>query len=107
LSIEVIVITNGSDLGEEILRRTWYAAQKLFHEYGIKAYVIPYQVRHGRVSLVINGLEYPVSKLPRPEELIDLILSAASNEEMWTKGEVVGATIIEEGEFGDGAVVNI
>jgi len=107
LSIEVIVITNGSELGEEILRRAWKAAQKLFHEYGIETYVIPYQVKHGKVSLVINGLEYHVTKLPKPEELMDLILSAASNEEMWTKGEAVGAVIVEEGDFGDGAVVEI
>lgn len=107
MGIDVIVVTNGSILGEELLKLTWYTAQKLFHEYGIEVYVIPYQVKRGTVTLVINGLEYPVTRKPSPDELADLILSAASSEGEWKEEVVIGATLIEEGRLGGGALVTV
>ncbi len=108
MSVDVIVLTNGSDLGEKLLKVTWYVAQKLFREYGVEVYVIPYQVR-GRVALLVNGREYPVRS---PEQvnarnIEDLILSsmAGSDEGAGFETIVIGSLIDEGGAFGGGALV--
>lgn len=104
MGIDVIVITNGSEMGEKLLKLTWHVAQKLFHEYGVEVFVIPYQVRRGRISLVINGVEYPVKRIPSPNELLDLILTAASDEGKEVGEILLGSVIDTDGTFGNGAL---
>ncbi len=104
MGIDVIVVTNGSEVGEKLLKLTWHVAQKLFHEYGVEVYVIPYQVRKGRVSLVINGVEYPVKRIPSPNELLDLILTAAADEGKGVEEILIGSVIDTDGTFGNGAL---
>jgi len=104
MGIDVIVITNGSEMGEKLLKLTWHVAQKLFHEYGVEVYVVPYQVRKGRISLVINGVEYPVKRVPSPNELLDLILTAASDEGKEVEEILIGSVIDSDGTFGNGAL---
>ncbi len=105
MGVEVIVITNGSDFGERLLRLTWGVAQKLFKEYGIEVYVIPYQVKGSRVSLVVNGLEFPVIKMPTPEEIQDIILSAVSEGVSEINEIAFGTLMDEEGGMGEGALI--
>ncbi len=104
MGIDVIVITNGSEMGEKLLKLTWHVAQKLFHEYGVEVFVIPYQVRRGRISLVINGVEYPVKRIPSLNELLDLILTAASDEGKEVGEILLGSVIDTDGTFGNGAL---
>jgi hypothetical protein len=105
MSIEVMVITNGSSLGEDLLRIAWNTAQRLFQEYRVEVYVIPFQVRKGRVAIIINGLEFPVTRPLSVEELSNLILTAASSEGKWENDIVLGASLIDEGPFGNGVTV--
>jgi len=77
LSIDVFVIVNGSELGEYILRRTWEAARRIFKEYGIKVFVIPYYSVKAPVSIIINGVEYVIHRKLSFKELMNMILSAA------------------------------
>ncbi|MCD6323896.1 MAG: hypothetical protein J7L55_02160 [Desulfurococcales archaeon] len=105
MGIEVTVVTNGSPLGEELVRIAWATAQKLFQDYGIEVYVIPYQTKGRVVALVINGLEIPVTRPLSREELTNIILSAASSEGKWEDETVLGATAVDDGSFGNGVVV--
>ncbi len=99
-----MVIINGSPLGEDLLKIAWSTAQRLFQEYGIEVYVVPYQVRGRAVSLVVNGLEIPVTRPPSVEELINIILSAASSEGKWEEETVIGAALLHDDIFGNGVV---
>ncbi|PUA32436.1 MAG: hypothetical protein B7O98_07220 [Zestosphaera tikiterensis] len=106
MPVDVIVVTNGSLLGEELLKLTWYTAQKLFHEYGVEVYVIPYYSKDSRVSLIINDIEFTVNKKLTPEELTDLILSALGNESPKTQ-EVssLGLTLHDDNDFCEGVLI--
>jgi len=88
LSIDVFVIVNGSELGEYILRKTWEAAQRIFKEYGIKVFVIPYYSVKAPVSIIINGVEYVIHRKLSFKELMNMILSAAPLSSGSEEGEV-------------------
>jgi len=105
LGVEVTVITNGTELGEVILKSVWETARLLFRDYGIEVFVIPYQVRKGKVLLVINGIEFPVTRPLTINELSDLILTAATTQGRWETQMILGAEFIEKGSLGDGAEV--
>ncbi len=106
MPVDVIVVTNGSLLGEEILKLTWYTAQKIFREYGVEVYVIPYPSKDSRISLIINDLEFTVNKLLTPQELMDLILSALSNENPKTQRvSSLGLTMREDSDFHEGVLI--
>ncbi len=107
MSIEVTVITNGSSLGEDLLRIAWNTAQRLFREYGVEVYVVPFQVRKGRVAIIINGLEFPVTRPLSVEELSNLILTAASSEGKWENDVVLGASLTDDGPLGNGVAITI
>jgi len=105
LGIEVMVVTNGSELGETILKSVWETAKLLFKDYGIEVFVVPYQTKGGNVLLVINGVEFPVTRPLTINELSDLILTAASAQGRWESQSVLGAEFIEEGTLGNGVAV--
>lgn len=73
----VYVIVNGSDLGERVLRIVWEAAQRLFREYGMEVYVIPFFNPRHPVTLIYRGVEYKVRKNVSVKEVINLILDTA------------------------------
>ncbi len=88
--IDVLVIVNGSELGEYILRKTWEVAQRIFKDYGIKVFVIPYYSVKAPVSLIINGIEYVIHRRLSFKELMNMILSAAPvNTSTSEEGEIV------------------
>ena len=76
MSVNIMVVINGSDLGEEVLKESWKVAQTLFREYDIKVFIIPYFNPKGNVALIVNGIEFLVKRKPSEKELIDMILSA-------------------------------
>ena len=73
----VYVIVNGSDLGENVLRIVWEAAQRLFREYGMEVYVVPFFNPRHPVALIYRGVEYRVRKNVSVKEVINLILDTA------------------------------
>ncbi len=73
---DVIVITNGSELGEYILRTTWEVAQEIFRKYDIMVYVVPHFVRGGNVSIIVNGIEYVIKSRLSKDKIMDMILTA-------------------------------
>ena len=105
MGIEVTVVTNGSDLGENILKSVWETAKLLFKDYGIEVFVTPYHVKRSNVLLVINGVEFPVTRPLTINELSDLILTAASAQGKWESEAVLGAEFIDEGYLGNGVVI--
>ncbi|MCC6033029.1 MAG: hypothetical protein LM561_03000 [Desulfurococcaceae archaeon] len=105
LPVDVIVITNGSPLGEDLVKQVWITAQKLFHEYGLEVYVIPYMSKESRVALIINNVEFVVSRKLTPEEIEDLILSACEGEGTTKDLALIGAVFYDENEFGNAQVI--
>ncbi|MGC8974687.1 MAG: hypothetical protein ACP5KB_00645 [Thermoprotei archaeon] len=104
LPVEVIIVTNGSPLGEDLVKQVWVTAQKLFHEYGLEVYVIPYMSRESRVALIINNVEFVVSRKLTLEEIEDLILSACESEGAAKDIALIGAVFYDESEFGNAQV---
>ena len=106
MGVDVIVVVNGSDLGEEILRRVWSAAQILFSEYNIEVYVIPYySPKSNKVSIIINGIEMVVTRKLNVSELVDMILNTMADEGKAIGPLIVGASFIDEGSHGAAAVI--
>ncbi len=101
MPVDVLVLTNGSELGEYILKKVWEVAQSIFKEYGVEVYVIPYYVPKNPVTLIINGVEYIVKRKLSRKELMDMILSSISMRES-KEGEVltIGTWFSKEGDFG-------
>ncbi|MEO3993356.1 MAG: hypothetical protein QN229_03480 [Desulfurococcaceae archaeon TW002] len=105
MPVDVVVVTNGSSLGEELIKQVWLTAQKLFHEYGLEVYVIPYISRESRVALIINDVEFVVSRKLTPEEIEDLILSACEGEGTTKDLSLIAAVFYDENEFGNAQVI--
>ncbi len=85
MSVDVyVVLRRNSELGDDILKKFWSAAVKVFKEYGIETYVIPLITNEkGRdVTVIINGFEVRVNGLISVEDAVDLILTyiAVKNE---------------------------
>lgn len=77
-----IVFRYGNVLGDEILRRFWNAAIKVFREYGIEVYIMPLLTdEKGKgVSVIINGFEVSLNSLVTVDEAVDLILTYSTVE---------------------------
>ncbi|MEM3848998.1 MAG: hypothetical protein QXS42_04480, partial [Zestosphaera sp.] len=98
MPVDVIVVTDGSSFGEDVVRLVWEVAQKLFHEYGLEVYVIPYTSRESRVMLLINNIEFMVSRKLTHEEVEDLILTACEGDGKLKDMAFIGAVIPDENE---------
>lgn len=72
-----VVMRRNSELGDEILRRFWLAATKIFKNFGVEIYVVPLITNErGRdVSVIINGFEVNISELITINDAVDLILT--------------------------------
>jgi hypothetical protein len=77
-----IVFRHGNVLGDEILRRFWDAAIKVFKEYGIEVYIMPLLTNEKgkEVSVIINGFEVSLNSLVTVDEAVDLILTYSTVE---------------------------
>lgn len=105
MPVDVIVVTDGSPFGEDVVRLVWEVAQKLFREYGLEVYVIPYTTRESRVMLLINNVEFVVSRRLTHEEVEDLILTACEGESRAKDIALIGVVIPDESEFGNAQTV--
>ncbi len=76
MGFDVIVVIDGSDLGEKVLRYTWEIAQELFRKYELPVFVIPRYIRSSKVSIIVNGVEYVIRGDVSKEEIMDMILTA-------------------------------
>ncbi len=105
MPIEVTVITDGSDLGEELLRDVWRAAQEIFREYKLEVFVRPYYNPVGGVTLIIGGLEFSVTRRMSIKEITDLILSASVGGSESEFSIMLGLTVGNDNTFSDGCVI--
>ena len=103
----VYVIVNGSDLGEKVLRIVWEAAQRLFREYGMEVYVVPFFNPRHPVTLIYRGVEYKVRKTVSVKEVINLILDTAIASASGDKdgGVVFGAVTDDDPDYMSAALV--
>ena len=101
MAVDVLVIINGSELGEYILKKVWEVAQTIFKEYGVEVYVVPYYVPKNPVTIIINGAEYIVKRRLSKKELMDMILSSISLRES-KESEILtlGSWFSKEGDLG-------
>ncbi len=107
VGIDVLVIVNDSELSEETLRTAWLAAQTIFKNYGIEVYVIPYyNPRSSRTVVVVNDVEYVVSRKLSINEFIDLVLSSTMiKEEVHKESLAVGMTFNDRDPLSDAVVI--
>ncbi len=103
----VYVIVNGSDLGEKVLRIVWEAAQRLFREYGMEVYVVPFFNPRHPVTLIYRGVEFKVRKTVSVKEVINLILDTAIATASGDKdgGVVFGAVTDDDPDYMSAALV--
>ncbi len=104
MPVDVIVITNGTSFSEDVLKSVWETAQKLFHEYGLEVYVIPYVSKDSKVMIVVNDVEFVVSRKLTHEEIEDLILTACEGEGKGREIALVGTVISDWSEFGSAQI---
>ncbi len=104
----IYVIVNGSDLGENVLKIVWEAAQRLFREYGMEVYVVPFFNPKHPVTLIYRGVEYRVRKAVSVKEVINLILDTAVASVSGDKGGgvVFGAVTDDDPDYMSAVLVN-
>ncbi len=78
MSVDVyVILRRNSVLGDDILKKFWLAAMKIFKDYGVEIYVVPLVTgeRGKDVSVIINGFEVRVNELISVNDAVDLILT--------------------------------
>ncbi len=107
VGIDVLIIVNNSELSEETLRTAWLAAQTIFKNYGIEVYVIPYyNPRSLRTVVVVNNVEYVISRKLSIHEFIDLILSSSMiKEESQKESVAIGMSFNDRDPLSDAVVI--
>ncbi len=107
VGIDVFIIVNDSKLSEETLRTAWLAAQTIFKNYGIEVYVVPYyNPKSSRTVVIVNDVEYVVSRKLSINEFIDLVLSSSMiREEVRKESLAIGMTFNDKDPLSDAVVI--
>jgi len=107
VGIDVLIIINDSELSEETLRTAWLAAQAIFKNYGIEVYVIPYyNPKSSRTVVIVNDVEYVISRRLSVNEFIDLVLSSSMIKEGAHKESLaIGMTFNDKDPLSDAVVI--
>jgi len=102
--VEVTVYMGFDDVGDEAFRTVWSVAEEMLDKYGIWIDIIPINVwiydpmglsNPDLPRIDINGRTFITGRAPSREELIDIILSIASNKGGKPGREVAIAAVIK------------